>query len=63
MKLLIFFIVVTLALTYLLTFWGNRHTKVKFHMFGKSVEISLGLLTFGVFLDGVIIGMVLIWLL
>ena len=63
LKLIIFFIVAILTLTYLATFMQNWGRKVKFHMFGKDIEISLGLLSFGIFFDGALIAVILIWLL
>jgi len=63
LELFIFFIVAILTLTYFVTFWQNWGRKVKFHMFGKDIEISLGLLSFGIFLDGAILSAILIWLL
>ncbi|MBN2087172.1 hypothetical protein JW758_02390 [Candidatus Peregrinibacteria bacterium] len=62
-KSIIFFIIAILTLTYFVTFWQNRNRVVQFHMFGKEIKINLGLLTFGIFLDGALITAILIWLL
>ena len=60
---IVFFIVVLIVLSYFLIFWQNRHEKVHFHLFNKKITISLGLLTFGTFLDGTILAALLFWLL
>lgn len=61
-KYIIFFIVAVLVLTYFVIFWQNRHKKVKFQLFNQEIEINLGLLTFGIFLDGIILASILLWL-
>jgi hypothetical protein len=63
MKPLIFFIVTLITLTYFVTFWQNRNERVKFRLFNQKVDISVGLLAVGIFLDGAIISALLIWLL
>lgn len=63
MKSIIFFIIVFSTISYLFTFWQNRDKRVKFHMFGQEIEINLGILSFGIFIDGAIITTLIIWLL
>ena len=62
MKPALFFIVALITLTYLASFWENRKTKVKFNLFHQDIEISLGILAFGLFLDGAILSGLLLWL-
>ena len=62
-KLLLFFIVILFALLYLVMFWENRHEKAHVHFFGQKLDMNLALLMIAVFLDGVIITLLLIWLL
>jgi uncharacterized integral membrane protein len=62
-KLIIFFIVAILTLTYFVTFWQNKDERTHLHIFGQKIDINLGLLMFGVFLDGAILAVILIWLL
>ena len=62
-KLLIFFIVAVITITYFIMFWQNRHERVKFNFFGHKIDISVGLLSVGIFLDGAIIALLIYWLL
>jgi len=63
LKLLIFFIVILFTLLYFVVFWENRHEKIHFHFFSQKIDINLGLLMFAVFLDGIIITLLILWLL
>ncbi|MBU1018774.1 MAG: hypothetical protein ABII07_01615 [Patescibacteria group bacterium] len=54
-KYLLFFLVVLGFLLYFITFRDNGG-KVKVKILGKEREVTLGLLLFSVFLDGVILG-------
>ena len=63
MKLIIVFTVALFTLMYLVTFWNNRGKKVKFTVFNHEIDISLGLLAFSIFLDGMIIALLINWLL
>ena len=51
-----------MTITYFVMFWQNRHERVKFNFFGHKIDISVGLLAMGIFLDGAIIAALLIWL-
>jgi len=62
LKLIIFFFVALFILIYLAIFWHNRHEKIEFHLFSKKIEINLGIMAFGVFLDGAILTALLFWL-
>lgn len=61
-KIPLFFIVAFTTILYLAEFLSNRHEKTSVKLFGKKVEMSLGILLLGTFLDGVIIATLLIWL-
>lgn len=61
-KTVLFFAVVFFTLLYFLLFYENRHETVTFHFFHQKIQISLGLLAFGIFLDGAILAGLLIWL-
>lgn len=63
MNLIVFFIIAVLTLTYLLSFWQNRRGKVVLQLFNQKIEMSLGLLMFGVFIDSAILSALLLWLL
>lgn len=62
-KLLLFFIASLFTLLYFVQFWENRHNKTSFHMFGQKIDMNLGLLLLAVFLDGAILGILMMWLL
>ena len=63
LKLIIFFVVAILTLTYLSVFWQNRKKRIKVKLFTQEIEINLGFLAFGIFIDGIILAAILIWLL
>lgn len=62
-KVIIFFFAILFTLFYLATFRNNDQEKVAFHFLGQKMEINLGLLLFGIFIDGALLGALIFWLL